>query len=150
MMETRPDFPESHCASVLCDVPAHQAFAFLADGLQLGQWALGSWQPEPVGNGVVRGRSLFDDQPTWVRPVADPARLTIEYHVGAAPDQLRPRIRAMVEPGEAIGRGAHCCRVSLHAERTPEMDDARWQRLVRCHEVEVLLIQARLSLEAGQ
>lgn len=139
-----------HCASVICNVPAHHAFAFLCDGLKLGQWALGSWQAEPVGNGVVRGRSLFDDQPTWVRAVANPARWTIEYHVGAAPDQLRPRIRAVVEPGEAIGHGANSCRVSLYAERTPEMDDARWQRLVCCHEVEVLLIQARLSLETAE
>jgi hypothetical protein len=37
------------------------------------------------------------------------------------------------------------CVVSLHARRTPDMDDARWLRLVRCHEVEILLIQAQLE-----
>jgi hypothetical protein len=144
MMSTSHDLPESHCASVLCSVPAHQALAFLADGLQLGQWALGCWQAEPVGDGVVRGRSLFDDQPSWVRPVADPASLTVVYHVGGAPYALSPRISAVVEPGEVIGHEGDCCRISLHATRTPGMDDARWLRLMRCHEVEVLLIQARL------
>lgn len=150
MMSMTSNPTPSHCASIVCEVPAHHAFVFLSDGLRLGLWALGSWQPEPVGDGVVRGRSLFDDQPTWVRPVAGPARWTIAYHVGAAPDQLRPRIRAVVEPGETIGLGANCCRVSLDAERDPSMDDARWQRLVRCHEVEILLIQARLLLEAAK
>jgi hypothetical protein len=149
MTSTHPQPPESHCASVLCKVPAHQAFAFLADGLALGQWALGSWQTVPVGDGVVRGLSLFDNQPTWVRPVGDFAGLTINYHVGSSPDSLRPRISAVVQAGETMGHGANCCRVSLHALREPGMDDARWQRLVRCHEVEVLLIEARLALQAA-
>lgn len=149
MTSTHPQPPESHCASVLCKVPAHQAFAFLADGLALGQWALGSWQTAPVGDGVVRGLSLFDDQPTWVRPVGDLASLTITYHVGSSPDSLRPRISAVVQAGETMGHGANCCRVSLHALREPGMDDARWLRLVRCHEVEVLLIEARLALLAA-
>jgi len=143
-MSAPHDLPVSHCASVLCRVSAHEALAFLADGLRLGQWALGCWQTELVGDGVVRGRSLFDDQPSWGRPVADPARLTVVYHVGSAPDALSPRISAVVEPGEATGDGSDCCRISLHATRTSGMDDARWLQLMRCHEVEVLLIQARL------
>lgn len=133
----------SHCASVVCRVSAPQALAFLADGLQLGQWALGCWQTEAVGGGVVRGRSLFDDTPSWVRPVVDEAHMTVVYHVGGAPDGLSPRIHAVVaaDPGG--------CRISLHGSRTPDMDDARWLRLVRCHELEVLLIQARLELHAA-
>ncbi|MDW5441120.1 hypothetical protein [Polaromonas sp. SM01] len=149
MMATPPPPPEAHCASVLCQVPAQQAFAFLADGLALGQWALGAWHTVAVGEGVVRGQSLFDDQPSWVRPVGDLARLTIDYHVGSSPDALQPRISAVVQAGETLGRGADCCQVSLHAIRSPGMDDARWLRLVRCHEVEVLLIEARLALQAA-
>ncbi|MDR6856503.1 hypothetical protein [Variovorax guangxiensis] len=139
------ELPASHCATVLCQVPAPQALAFLADGLQLGRWALGCWDTTPAGEGMVRGHSLFDDQPSWVRPVMDRERLAVVYHVGGAPDALRPRIRAVVEPVEAAGQQP-CCRISLHAERAPGMDDARWLRLMRCHEVEVLLIQARLAL----
>jgi len=131
---------ETHSASADCAVPAAQALAFLADGLQLGTWALGAWQTEAAGEGVVRGHSLFDGAPSFVRPVADAAQGTVTYHVGGAPDALRPRIRAVVE---ALGEAA--CRVHLQAERTTDMDDARWLRLVRCHELEVLLIQARLA-----
>ena len=136
----------THCVSAVCRVPADAALAFLADGLQLGQWAMGCWHTRSVGNGVVQGHSLFDDQPSWVRPVSDAARLTVVYHVGSSPDALSPRISAVVEPGTAFGQDNECCRISLHASRTPGMDDDRWLRLVRCHEVEVLLIQARLDL----
>ena len=149
MMSFHPQPPESHCASVMCKVPAHRAFAFLADGFALGQWALGSWQTVAVGDGVVRGLSLFYDQPTWVRPVGDFASLTIIYHVGFSRDSLRPRISAVVQAGDTLGHGTNCCRVSLHALREPGMDDAHWQRLMRCHEVEVLLIEARLALQAA-
>lgn len=130
----------AHCASVLCRVPASLALAFLADGLQLGRWALGCWQTEPAGEGVVRGHSLFDGQPAWVRPVADPQAWSVVYHVGGSVESLAPRIRATVQP-EPDGAA---CRIGLHAERTPDMDDDRWLRLVRCHEVEVLLIDAQL------
>ena len=66
----------THSASVLCRASPQQALHFLGDGLALGQWALGCWQTEAVGGGVVRGHSLFDDTPSWVRPVVDSARLT--------------------------------------------------------------------------
>lgn len=150
MMSGGSDPPESHCAFAWCQVSAHQAFTFLADGLALGQWALGAMQTVAVGNGLVRGLSLFDDQPVWVRPVGDLATLTVSYHVGSSPTALRPRISAVVQAGESSGHGKDCCRVSLHAVRDPGMDDARWQRLVRCHEVEVLLISERLALHAAR
>ena len=139
------DTSSSHRASVECRVSAQRALAFLADGIQLGHWALGCWQTEPVGAGVVRGRSLFDDQPGYVRPVMDEARLTVVYHVGGTPDALSPRISAVVEPIAATDGAGASCRVSLSATRTADMDDARWLRLMHCHEVEVLLIQGRLE-----
>lgn len=137
--------PPTHCASVVCCVSATRALAFLADGEELGHWALGCWQTRNVGHGVVQGHSLFDGAPGWIRPVPDAERLTVVYHVGGSPDTLSPRIHAAVEPGSAFGQGEDCCRISLHASRTPEMDDDRWLRLVRCHDVEVLLIQSRLA-----
>ncbi|WP_049808489.1 hypothetical protein ABL850_31880 [Variovorax paradoxus] len=132
-----------HSASVVCRIPAAVALAFLADGLQLGRWALGCWQTVAVGDGVVRGQSLFDGQPAWVLPVVDARAASVVYHVGGAPDALTPRIRATVQPEH----GGTACRIGLHAERTPDMDDARWLRLMRCHEVEVLLIDALLRQE---
>lgn len=133
----------AHSASVVCRVPAAVALAFLADGLQLGRWALGCWQTVAVGGGVVRGQSLFDGQPAWVLPVVDACAGSVAYHVGGAADALTPRIRATVQPEP----GGTACRIGLHAERSPDMDDARWLRLVRCHEVEVLLIDALLRQE---
>jgi hypothetical protein len=142
-MQADPVPPASHSASAACRVPAAQALAFLADGLQLGTWALGCWETESVGDGVVRGHSLFDGSASWVRPVADADRMTVVYHVGGAHYALHPRISAVVEDDPAG------CRISLHAWRTAGMDDARWLRLVRCHELEVLLIQARLERRAA-
>jgi hypothetical protein len=151
-MPMRNDTPSesagAHYASVVCRVPAREALRFLADGVQLGHWALGCWQTEPIGDGVVRGHSLFDDQPGCVRPVMDEARMTVVYHVGVTADALSPRISAVVEPATGIDDAGESCRISLLATRTPGMDDARWVRLMRCHEVEVLLIQARLERRA--
>ena len=141
---------DSHCASVECAVPAADAFAFLADGSTLGRWALGAWDTVPVGEGVFRGHSLFDDRPSWVRPVADAARLCIDFHVGGNPSALTPRIVARVEPLAPPAAGEARCRIRLEAAREPDMDDARWLRLVRCHEVEVLLIQSRLALQRAR
>ena len=140
---------QSHCVSVLCSAPVQQALDFLADGLELGRWALGCWETVPVGAGVVRGRSLFDGQASYVRPVADREHLSVTYHVGGSPDALRARIEAVVEPVGGSG-SSPACRIALRAQRGPDMDEARWMRLVRCHEVEVLLIQSRLALQATQ
>lgn len=145
---TPPESASSHSISVVCRVPAKEALAFLADGVQLGNWALGCWQTEPIGDGVVRGHSLFDDQPGCVLPVLDAARMTVVYHIGTTADALSPRISAVVEPVAGTGDAGESSRISLLATRTAGMDDARWLRLMRCHEVEVLLIQARLELRA--
>jgi hypothetical protein len=45
----------------------------------------------------------------------------------------------------AFRRTRNSCLVSLVAWRVASMDQARWERLIACHEVEVLLIQALLS-----
>jgi hypothetical protein len=42
-------------------------------------------------------------------------------------------------------RARSSCVVSLVAWRVASMDQARWERLIACHEVEVLLIQALLA-----
>lgn len=131
--------PNEHHVSVDCAAAPHAALAFLADGLRLGRWGLGSMDTVEVAPGLVRGTSLFDGSHSYIRPVADEASATVTYHVGSTPEALSPRIRASVQPGP---RG---CTVSLHAQRAPGMDEARWQRLVRCHEVEILLIQAQLE-----
>jgi hypothetical protein len=133
----------THCTSVVCAVAAQDALDFMADGVQLGRWALGCWGAEPVAEGLVRGRSLFDESTSWVLPVADCAHMTVVYHVGEAPDALEPRIHAVVRALE--DREGPRCRISLLATRGRDMDDQRWLRLVRCHELEVLLIKAQMT-----
>jgi hypothetical protein len=57
--------------TVECATSADRAFAFLTDGGALGHWAFGCWGAAPCGEGLFVGRSLFDDQETWVRIVGD-------------------------------------------------------------------------------
>jgi hypothetical protein len=45
----------------------------------------------------------------------------------------------------AITKTRKSCVVSLIAWRVTAMDDARWERLIACHEVEIRLIQALLE-----
>ena len=143
--ETPEPEARTHDACALCAVSVDLALDFLADGLALGRWALGSWNTEAAGEGLFRGRSLFDDRPCYVMLVADRARGRVDYHVGAAPECLVPRIRALAVPAPATSAGTDSCMVTLSARRDGTMDDARWLQLVRCHDTEILLIQALLA-----
>jgi len=125
-------------------VPASVAWHFLHNGAALGRWALGSLHTTEVAPGVFRGVSMFDGGTVLIRPVAHEAVLTVDYHVGSDVERLVPRIAARVTPGPAVGRPESCCLVTLTAWRDAAMEDARWARLVACHEVEVLLIQSQL------
>ena len=140
--------PLSHSVTAECAVPARRAYAFLSDGLAVGRWALGSFDARRVGRNLFRGRSLFDGGEVLYRPVGDAARLIVDYHVGTDPRALSPRVMARVVPGEATGRSRDTCLVTLVAWRDASMTDARWDRLVASHEVEIHLIQAQLARAA--
>jgi hypothetical protein len=135
----------SHCVTAECAVPARRAYDFLADGFAVGCWALGSFDARRVGPNLFRGRSLFDGAEVLYRPVGDAARLIVDYHVGTSPRALVPRVMARVVPGESTGRSRRSCLVSLLAWRAASMSEARWERLVACHEVEIRLVQALLA-----
>ena len=135
----------SYCVTVEIAAPAERAYDFLLDGLKLGGWALGAWATEAKGEGLFLGHSLFDGSEAWLKPVGDPERLTVDYHLGGEPTHLVPRIVARVVPGPVTGRPAGHCLVSLIAWRDTGMDDARWQRLIACHEAEILLIKAQIE-----
>lgn len=136
-----------HEVDATCRVPAALAFLFLGDGRSLGRWALGSWNTEEVGDGVFRGHSLFDDQPAYIRLESLAAEMRVIYHVGGLPSALNRRIEAYVCEDD---EDPSACRVVLRAERPPDMSDERWTRLVRCHEVEVMLIQSRVERYRGR
>ena len=135
----------SHCVTAECAVPARRAYEFLSDGLAVGRWALGSFDARRVGPNLFRGRSLFDGAEVLYRPVGDAARLIVDYHVGTSPRALVPRVMARVVPGESTGRSRRSCLVSLLAWRDASMSEARWERLIACHEVEIRLVQALLA-----
>ncbi len=135
----------SHCVSAECAVPARTAYEFLCDGMAVGRWALGCFDTRKAGRNLYRGASLFDGKELLFRPVGDRARLVVDYHVGADAATLAPRVMARVIPGAAVGRARDSCLVSLVAWRDASMPEARWERLVACHEVEIRLLQALLA-----
>jgi hypothetical protein len=140
----------SHCATAACDAAPVDAFAVLTDAAVLGTWALGSWEAAPVpdGGGLLRGTSLFDGSASYVRADADASRLTVDFAVGSEPGSLSRRISARVVPGADLGRGDGCCLVTLLAWRPAGMTDERWHQLAASHDVEVLLLRARIEAAA--
>ena len=135
----------SHCATIAVDVPAAQAFAFLADPVRLGEWSLGCMDTQPTDiPGVFSGRSLFDGGRGCVAIDPYPALGLIDYRVGA-PTALIHRISARVMPGAAMERGDGSCLVSLIAWRPAKMADERWARLCATHEAEIFLIKAQIE-----
>ncbi len=114
----------------------------------MARWNLGLWNTREVGAGVFTGESLFGGGASWVRVSADASRGLVDYAVGADPGSLEPRIQARIQPGAELGHPADTCVVTLFAWRTPQMDDARWQRLQAAHDVEIDLIRAQLEMSA--
>jgi hypothetical protein len=134
-----------HCVSALCDAPARTAFSYLADSSRLGEWALGCWEAEPTGNGVVRGTSLLDGGATYARVVPVEDALTVDFEVGAEPERLVRRISARVVAGGDVEQDSDRSLVMLLAWRTASMDDERWHRLAATHEAEILLLRGRIE-----
>lgn len=135
----------SHMATALVDAPADVVFDFLSDPLKLGNWALGSFATEPTATpGVYKGRSLFDGAVGALHIESDPAHLSILYFVGTETKRF-PRIAARVVPGPACGLAEDECYASLLAWRTASMDNARWDRLCKSHEVEILMIAGQIA-----
>lgn len=134
-----------HSTSLVCAVDAERALRFLGDGRSLGRWALGSFATRRVGRGLYQGTSLFDGTMVLIRPVTDHLRSQVDYWVGTDRNQLNPRIMAKVTAASAGVASVPACVVSLVAQRADGMDDARWARLVACHEAEIHLIRALLE-----
>jgi hypothetical protein len=121
-------------------VPARAAFRFLCDGRKLGRWALGCFDARQVSPGLYRGKSLFDGEILYVRPVGDEKNLVVHYFVGTSRKALVARAWTRVQK-----LGPRRCRVSLVAQKVKEMPRARWKRLMTTHEVEILLIKSQLE-----
>ncbi len=151
------DAHAAHVCSRLCQAPAAAAVALLSTAAGLARWNLGLWHTRQIEPDVFTGQSLFDGAPGWVRVRVHAELGLIDYWVGAdaqsvAPPMqaiaLAPRIQARVSAGLALGHAEPSCVVSLLAWRTAAMDDARWQRLVATHEVEIDIIRGQLEADA--
>ena len=139
----------THCVSSVCDAPAQAAFEYLADAERVGEWALGCWDARPAADGVVRGTSLFDGTPAFVRTLPAADSMTVDFEVGVDPGRLERRISARVVAGGDLDGDTRRSLVILLAWRTEAMDDERWRRLTVAHDAEMLMLRARIERSAG-
>ena len=135
-----------HAATAEVAVPAVRAFEYLGDGIRQGDWTLGSWDRERVGDDLFRGRSLYNGREVYVRILRDPERLIVDYEVGPAPESLIRRISARVVDGPTLRRAEGTCVVTLMVWRTPDQDDEAWRQVGEIHRAEMHLIKGRLEL----
>ena len=135
-----------HAASIEVSVPADAAFAYLSDGLKQGDWTLGSWNREQIGERLFKGTSLFTGAETFVRITAHPQHLLVDYDVGPALDQMLRLNSARAVPGPLVGRAEGTCVIALTKWRLPDEDDAQWRRGCATFDTEIHMIKGRLEL----
>ncbi|MBC2835747.1 hypothetical protein [Paragemmobacter straminiformis] len=135
----------AHLASVRLDVPFDHAFDCLSDGHRLGRWALGSMDLRPTGEpGLWRGTSLFDGSGAEVEIRPDRRLGLIDFYLGPAGARV-PRVSIRVASGPDWGLPETACLVAMTTWRAGWMDDARWQRTCKTHELEVLLFKSQIE-----
>ena len=137
-----PDQDLCYTVTALVAAPARRAFDYLADGAKVGEWALGALSAKRVGDSDL---FVSEEHGIAIRVDADPKRLVIDYHVGSSAKDLVMRIATRVIPGEAMGRGAGACLVSMAAWRPKSFDDRRWSRLKAFHDAEIHLIREKIE-----
>jgi hypothetical protein len=137
---------QARVASVEIAVPAEQAFAYLSDGMKQGEWALGSWNRRPAGDGLFAGDSLFDGKELLIRLDADHDLMLVEYHVGRSADALAPLVWARVVPGPVVGLTEDRCVLTLVVWRSAGDPPESWELLGHTFPTEVQMIKGRLEL----
>ena len=135
-----------HAASIEVAVPAETAFAYLSDGLKQGDWTLGSWNREQIGERLFKGTSLFTGAETFVRITAHREHLLVDYDVGPALDQMLRLNSARAVPGPLVGRAEAMCVIALTKWRQPDEDDTQWCRGCVTFDTEIHMIKGRLEL----
>lgn len=136
----------AHVASVELAVSAERAFAYLADGIKQGQWALGSWNRRDLGEGLFAGTSLFDGRELLIRLEAIPELMLVQYQVGRSPEALAPLVWGRIVPGPVVGLDEGRCLLTLVVWRSEGDPDEVWELLSHTFPVEVQMIKGRLEL----
>jgi hypothetical protein len=139
---------QSHITSILINSPAAQVFTRMGDVNNLHRWSFGTWKTEMRADGLIHGTSLFDGAGILVRIDRDEERLSIDYHLGAEPQKLVPRIQLRMVPGSHVGLSDEQSVLTFIAWRSEAMDDDRWRRLTAAHEMEAVLVKS--LIESGQ
>jgi len=139
------DDPHTHCASIEVSVPAHAAFAFMADGMKQNHWALGSMNRRKLGADLFVGTSSFDGSELYVRIDANPELLLVDYHIGDDPDDLRPLVEARIRPGSVLGRDPGCSVITLTLWRAQGDSDESWAMHYHLWKTEVHLIRGAIE-----
>lgn len=134
-----------HTVACLCAASVPQAIAHMTGAQGMGRWNLGLWNCKEIEPGLFTGESLFDGAKGWVRKTPQGDGSIIDSRVGGAPDQLTMRISVRVLASESLGYPPGGSIITLTAWRPQSMTDERWERLIRTHEAEILMIQAQLA-----
>jgi len=134
-----------HAVAVEAGVSADRAFEYLADGLRQSDWALGSWNREQIEADLFRGTSLFTGEATYVRIIATPAVLLVDYDVGPTPETMMRVNSARAVPGPALGRVQGTSVVTLMKWRLRSQDDDQWHLARATFETEIHMIKGRLE-----
>lgn len=137
--------PYCHSSSVAVSRPAEIAFKIVADGIDQGRWAWGSFDRTEVEPGLFLGRSVFTGKQTYVRLNVDRARLLVDYEVGASPDAMQFRNMSRVIPGELLRLNPGSCVITLLTWRLATQSDAEWTQFGTIHEAEMFLIKGLLE-----
>jgi hypothetical protein len=138
----------SHCVTVSCAASVDEVFDFMADGLALGGWALGTFDTVPAEAGAVRGRSLYTGEERYVRPVPQREHGIIVYEVGSdlhEEGSMVPWIWAIVQPAVRLGGPPGECLLSMLTWRAPFVTDDYWRQIQAGHEAEALLIKGQIE-----
>ena len=111
----------------------------------MARWNLGMRNCTEVETGLFTGESLFDGTKGWVRKIPQGDGSVVDSWVGSEPGKLTMRISLRVLASESLGYPPGGSIVTLTAWRPQSMTDERWERLIKVHDAEILLIQAQLS-----
>lgn len=139
------DDPHAHTASVTVDASPDEAFAFMASGAQQTHWALGSWNREPVGDGVYRGTSLWDGSDLYVRVTGHAELRLVDYEIGPTPTELRRLVEARIVDRRTLGHDDDGAVITLTVWRTQSITAEAWARTYHAFKTEVHLIRGRLD-----
>lgn len=132
-------------ASVRIAAAADAVYGFVSDPARLNLWSVGTWRTVLHGDGLVEGWAMATGARILVQFDPCPGRRMVDYRIGPTPDALTPRIFARVIAGETTGHGPGSCLLLLGALRTTEMEQDRWDRMIRTHAFEVDLVKALIE-----